>query len=205
MANQEVEKVCYICGRSEKEFSSIFNPTIYDTQISEFQSNISKELKIISDDIQDILEKTKSYDLTSTIDEMDKNDKIYSKFMPYWRLLLKYLNYRYSEYATSELASTVRNRLEKAVEAINDGKIPDGIKLNDEIQSCQNKLQALKLKKDMLDSLTSFPEFRAHKMTVINKDKEEIVFKFKLCPVCSKLHQSYHASIQDDDDWTWYE
>lgn len=91
IALAQLNKKCYLCGRSEQEFASLLNPEKYDKKIAETESNITKEFKAISLGITSILEKTKNYDGTLSMSEVMDNESISSKFMPDWNLLTKHL------------------------------------------------------------------------------------------------------------------
>jgi hypothetical protein len=199
-SNQESQQKCYLCGRNEKEFTSIFNSSIYDKDISQLESSISEKLKMLSNEITTILQRTEQYDRTIPIMELRVNDRIYSKFMPDWSLLLNYLkNFNFSR---NETLIGVRDKLINATVKLDNGEIPETINLDAQTLSDNEKLQSLKSKKAILENLIANPAFKTYE-TTLESNKEKIVVKFKLCPVCSDLHTKYHDSIAEDDDWTW--
>jgi len=204
--NKEKDSKCYVCGRDQKEFISIFNAGIYDKEIFDVESEISRSLNELSANIKSVLKKTESYDEGLSIREMMESEGISAKFVPEWKLLLKYLTPQMIEDIKSKgrplyTVSSIRTMLTNAAKELDNGNHPVGIELDERIFQKEKDLQGLKLKKERLENFIADPGYKTYQ-TVLEKaedQNENIKIKFKLCPICSDLHTTYHNSIKDDD------
>ena len=224
-SNQKITR-CYICGRTEKEFLALLNPAIYGKKISELEAEIAPYLKNLSTEIKAIVTKTEGYDGSISIADLIDNERIYSKFMPDWELLLKYLTERvqhdrawgistkyscYDEWRPYTIAQ-MRKILSNASAKLDNGEDP-GVyhMIDDHILEKEKNLRVLKMKKEELQNIIANMGFKAYEIIlreIKDDDKkidEKITVQFKLCPICSDLHAKLHESIRvnapaDDSD-----
>ena len=212
---------CYICGRTKKDFISHFNPNAYDKEISDAESSISQDLKEISVDIKSILAKSENYDAKLTIGELEDNQKLTSKLMPDWQLLMKRLSpthyssgnwgrrdedkvYFDSNWRTCTIED-IRKELREATVALDSGHHPkEKYTIPESIRKKEEALETIKLKREALQDLIANPGFNNYETVLreVKDSKEKISMRFSLCPICANLHKEYHSSIsQDDGGW----
>lgn len=226
IALAQLNKKCYLCGRSEQEFASLLNPEKYDKKIAETESNITKEFKAISLGITSILEKTKNYDGTLSMSEVMDNESISSKFMPDWNLLTKHLTKNVIDsiksgihprvdhgwdrieekrYDNKYTISSVRSILANALPQLSNEGHPTDIILPNVISVYEKELEELKLRREKLEELASkkFGTCMTNLGTIKdsrgNTENESI--EYKLCPICSDLLSAYQISKRDDGNW----
>ena len=210
--NHESTSKCYVCGRDEKEFVSILNPSDYDKEISLAESEISRSLSDISKDIKLILKRTENYDGELSIREMMHSEGISAKFVPEWKLLLKYLTPETVadiriKGAPMYTVSTIRAMLSNAVKELDNGNHPAGVKEDEHIYRKEKELRELRLKKEGFEHFIANPGFKTYQTKLkVQGQNGNITVKYKLCPICSDLHTTYHNSITDnenDDNQGW--
>lgn len=212
LVEDKKELKCYVCGRSEKEFVSAFDPKKYDKKFFELESVLFANYKIISSKIAAIYQKTEQYDPSTLIKDLEENERIYSKFMPDWRELLKFLSY---EFKTDSLQNAsiayVRSILLDATLKLDKGERPENIQVDELTLEKEKAFKMLKQKREKLHDLIANPSFSKYE-TVVREIKDDqnklfdtINVNYSLCPVCVDLHTKYHNAIKaaNDDNYGW--
>lgn len=212
LVEDKKELKCYVCGRSEKEFVSVFDPKKYDKKFFELESILFANYKIISSKIAAIYQKTEQYDPSTLIKDLEENERIYSKFMPDWRELLKFLSYEFKTRSSQNASiAYIRSILLDATLKLDKGERPENIQVDELTLEKEKAFKMLKIKREKLHDLIANPLFLTYE-TVVREIKDEqnklfdtINVNYSLCPVCVDLHTKYHNAIKaaNDDSYGW--